>query len=75
MEEELDIYTEQGIEEYVDEDSISSMEQGFMIGYLSAWKCLSFLALKNILWSGRIIRQRLILLRIFIGSRAWENKV
>jgi|TARA_B100001964_G_C14256004_1_gene612477 hypothetical protein len=36
MEEELDIYTEQGIEEYVDEDSISSMEQGFMIGYLSA---------------------------------------
>ena len=35
-EEELDIYTEEGIEEYVDDDSISASEEGFMIGYLGA---------------------------------------
>jgi|TARA_B100001964_G_C14258134_1_gene613592 hypothetical protein len=34
--EESDIYTEEGIEEYVDEDSISASEQGFMKGYLGA---------------------------------------
>ena len=34
--EELDIYTEQGIEEFVDDDSISTSEQGFMQGYLGA---------------------------------------
>jgi hypothetical protein len=33
-EEELDIYTEEGIEEYVDDDGISPAEQGFMQGYL-----------------------------------------
>ena len=35
-EEELDIYTEEGIEEYVDDDSISASEEGFMKGYLDA---------------------------------------
>jgi len=35
-EDELDIYTEEGIEEYVDDDSISPTEQGFMQGYLGA---------------------------------------
>ena len=35
-EEELDIYTEEGIEEYIDDDSISASEEGFMIGYLDA---------------------------------------
>ena len=34
--EELDIYTEEGIENYVDDDSISTSEQGFMKGYLGA---------------------------------------
>jgi len=34
--EELDIYTEQGIAEYVDDDSITPSEQGFMKGYLGA---------------------------------------
>jgi len=33
---DLDIYTEEGIEEYVDDDSISPEEQGFMRGYLGA---------------------------------------
>lgn len=35
-EEELDIYTEEGINEFVDDDSISPTEQGFMKGYLGA---------------------------------------
>ena len=34
--EELDIYTEEGIDEYMDDDSISPSEQGFMKGYLGA---------------------------------------
>jgi len=34
--EELDIYTEEGIDEFVDDDSISPTEQGFMKGYLGA---------------------------------------
>ncbi len=34
--EELDIYTEEGIEEYVDDDGISASEEGFMKGYLDA---------------------------------------
>ena len=38
-EDDLDIYTEEGIDEYVDDDSISPTEQGFMQGYLGAWKC------------------------------------
>ena len=33
---ELDIYTEEGIDEYVDDDSISLTEQGFMKGYLGS---------------------------------------
>lgn len=41
-EEELDIYTEEGIEEYIDDDSISASEEGFMIGYLGAWECSIF---------------------------------
>ena len=36
VEEELDIYTEKGIENYVDDDSISASEEGFMLGYLGA---------------------------------------
>ena len=36
IEEELDIYTEEGIDEYMDDDSISPSEQGFMKGYLGA---------------------------------------
>ena len=36
IQEEPDIYTEEGIEEYVDDDSISPTERGFMIGYLGA---------------------------------------
>lgn len=35
-EEEMDIYTEEGIDEYVDDDSITPSEQGFMKGYLGA---------------------------------------
>tara|TARA_Y100000310_G_C20418065_1_gene685309 strand:+ start:345 stop:506 length:162 start_codon:yes stop_codon:yes gene_type:complete len=35
-EDELDIYTEEGIDEFVDDDSISPSEQGFMQGYLGA---------------------------------------
>ena len=35
-EEELDIYTQEGIDEYVDDDGISPSEQGFMKGYLGA---------------------------------------
>jgi hypothetical protein len=34
--EELDIYTKEGIEGFVDDDSISPSEQGFMMGYLGA---------------------------------------
>ena len=33
-EEELDIYTEEGIEDCADSDGISPEEQGFMQGYL-----------------------------------------
>ena len=36
MEEEKDIYTKEGIENYIEEDEISSEEQGFMLGYLAA---------------------------------------
>jgi hypothetical protein len=35
-EDELDIYTEEGINESIDDDAISNTEQGFMIGYLGA---------------------------------------
>lgn len=34
--EEFDIYTEEGMETYVDDDGISSTEEGFMIGYLDS---------------------------------------
>ncbi len=33
---ELDVYIEDGLENYVDQDSISASEEGFMIGYLDA---------------------------------------
>lgn len=56
MEEELDIYTEKGMENYVDDDMISDSEEGFMIGYLGAWKCLIFV--KRILWNGKSIRKK-----------------
>ena len=32
--EELDIYTEEGMENYVDGDGITPSEEGFMVGYL-----------------------------------------
>ena len=35
-EEELDIYTEEGMETYLEEDSISASEEGFMKGYIGA---------------------------------------
>jgi len=35
-EEETDIYTEEGIDECMDDDSITPSEQGFMKGYLGA---------------------------------------
>jgi hypothetical protein len=34
--EEQDIYTEEGIEEYSEDDVISPFEEGFMLGYLEA---------------------------------------
>jgi len=34
--EEFDIYTEEGMENYIDDDSISASEEGFMKGYLGA---------------------------------------
>lgn len=33
---EADIYTEQGVEDYSENDAISPNEEGFMLGYLSA---------------------------------------
>ena len=33
---DLDIYTEEGIDNYIDDDSITPTEQGFMVGYLNA---------------------------------------
>ncbi|MEK6948983.1 MAG: hypothetical protein AABX34_02085 [Nanoarchaeota archaeon] len=32
--EELDIYTEEGMENYVDDDGITPSEEGFMVGYI-----------------------------------------
>lgn len=29
-----DIYTEEGIQNFMDDDELSVMEQGFMVGYL-----------------------------------------
>jgi len=34
--EEYDIYTENGVSDYVDNDEINSMEEGFMRGYLAS---------------------------------------
>jgi len=36
MDEDFDIYTKKGVENYVDDDTISATEEGFMMGYLSA---------------------------------------
>ena len=33
---EIDIYTEEGAEEFMNDDEISSEEHGFVIGYLQA---------------------------------------
>ena len=33
---DLDIYTEEGMQNFVDDDGISASEQGFMSGYLGA---------------------------------------
>ena len=34
--EEQDIYTEEGVLDYSENDAISPFEEGFMLGYLSA---------------------------------------
>ena len=34
--EEYDIYTEEGVENYMEDDLMSAEEQAFMVGYLSA---------------------------------------
>jgi len=49
---EIDIYTEEGMERYLDEDSITPLEQGFMIGYLGAWKCSILIFSRENLWNG-----------------------
>lgn len=36
FEKELDIYTEEGVSCYFEDDEIDSREEGFMIGYLGA---------------------------------------
>ena len=36
VQEDPDIYSEEGIENYADDDSISPTEEGFMMGYLGA---------------------------------------
>jgi hypothetical protein len=36
MGDEKDIYTEEGIENSVDEEELSGAEQGFMLGYFEA---------------------------------------
>jgi len=36
FEKDLDIYTEEGVVCYCENDEISSMEEGFMVGYLDA---------------------------------------
>jgi len=36
FEKEMDIYTEEGLDEYFENDEISSREEGFMLGYLSS---------------------------------------
>ena len=36
MEEEKDIYTEEGVEDCIEGDEISCEEEGFMMGYLAA---------------------------------------
>ena len=33
---ENDIYTLEGVENYSDDDAISNVEEGFMLGYLAA---------------------------------------
>ena len=36
FEKELDMYTEDGVSSYCENDEISSREEGFMLGYLSS---------------------------------------
>ena len=36
FDEGMDIYTEEGMERYLEEDSISASEEGFMKGYMGA---------------------------------------
>lgn len=36
FEEELDMYTEEGVSCYCENDEIDSREEGFMLGYLAA---------------------------------------
>jgi len=35
-EDEQDIYSEDGVESYMDDDEIAEREEGFMVGYLGA---------------------------------------
>ena len=67
MEEEKDIYTEEGTEDYIEGDEISSEEQGFMLGYLEAWlKCF----LKESLLIGKTTWQDWNFWKILISSKA-----
>lgn len=36
FEKEMDMYTEEGVSDYVDNDEISPAEEGFMQGYLAS---------------------------------------
>lgn len=36
FEKEVDIYTEEGVDNYCENDEIDTKEEGFMIGYLAA---------------------------------------
>jgi hypothetical protein len=36
LEKEWDIYSEQGVDDFFDNDEIDSREEGFMLGYLAS---------------------------------------
>ena len=37
IKDEMNIYEEDIVEKYILDDAISDVEEGFMVGYLSAW--------------------------------------
>ena len=73
MEEEFDIYTEEGMETFVDDDGISAAEEGFMLGYLGAQKCLTFL--RKGTWTGKNTRKKSIYSMNFGGDKKLESRV